>query len=281
MFRLAKFLAPVLLVGGLTFFVTSAGETSADFFVPAPVEGLVSDTSENWAGYVATEGEFTEIGGGWVVAEPDTRGVERMETDATWVGIGGVEGRDLIQAGTEATVLSDGTVRYDAWYELLPDYQRLIPIEVSGGDFVYVTLKEVSEDRWHLTFENRTRKVRYEADLYYESQNSSAEWVQEMPIAVRRGHMEYIPLDRFGSVTFTGGYAVMDGERRSIEETEAVGITMAPRGVLLASPGALTGGTFTVIRSANEVPSTEVRGIVREERSPSLLELVVLSFSRP
>ena len=53
--------------------------------------------------------------------------------DATWVGIGGVTSNDLIQAGTQA-IIQKGQTSYEAWYELLPGYQTIIPLTINAGD---------------------------------------------------------------------------------------------------------------------------------------------------
>jgi hypothetical protein len=87
--------------------------------------------SLNWAGYTATEGSYTSVSGSWVVPEVKNASVGRA--DAAWVGIGGVESHDLIQAGTQAVVTRRG-VQYQAWYEMLPDVSIPVPLAVRPGD---------------------------------------------------------------------------------------------------------------------------------------------------
>ena len=58
--------------------------------------------------------------------------------DAAWVGIGGVRGRDLIQAGTQQTVSGNGSTQYQAWIEMLPQSSRPVPLTVHAGDSVSV-----------------------------------------------------------------------------------------------------------------------------------------------
>src|SRR2546428_3477456 len=62
---------------------------------------VVRDTSSNWSGYAAAGGTFTAVSGTWIVPQV-TAAV--AGADATWIGIGGVSGRDLIQAGKQANV---------------------------------------------------------------------------------------------------------------------------------------------------------------------------------
>ncbi|HEY6019963.1 MAG TPA: G1 family glutamic endopeptidase [Candidatus Paceibacterota bacterium] len=89
-----------------------------------PVELATSTgASYNWSGYVADQGDYSAVSATWVVpqAQYPTGSTADIAADATWVGVGGVDSRDLIQAGTQALVDSSGATQYQAWYELLPD----------------------------------------------------------------------------------------------------------------------------------------------------------------
>jgi hypothetical protein len=48
----------------------------------------------------------------------------RGGVSATWVGIGGVNSRDLIQAGTQQQTTGTGQTQYQAWVEMLPQASR-------------------------------------------------------------------------------------------------------------------------------------------------------------
>lgn len=113
--------------------------------MPAEVSAL----SSNWSGYVATGGTFTSVSGTWVVAHVSSM---RPGADATWVGIG-ASGPDLIQAGTRATTTGDGTVAYEAWTEVLPEYSRATPLEVAPGNVIRVTVAEVHSGWWRITID--------------------------------------------------------------------------------------------------------------------------------
>jgi hypothetical protein len=114
----------------------------------------VRSTSRNWSGYVSTGGSsYTSVSGTWVIAKPDAN---VAGIDATWVGIGGANTTDLIQAGTEATVNGDGTVSYDAWTETLPQSTRTITLPVNAGDTVSVTISERSAGLWVVDMKNVT-----------------------------------------------------------------------------------------------------------------------------
>ena len=212
-----------------------------------PAGTTVRSTSRNWSGYVATGGTVTSVNGTWVVAKPDptVAGV-----DATWVGIGGANTTDLIQAGTEATVNGDGTISYDAWTETLPQSTRTIALAVSGGDTVSVSITEQSAGLWLIEMKNVTTGRSFTTTLRYASSKSSAEWIEEAP-SLGRG---IAPLDSFGSVTFTAAGAVVDGKRESLSAANAKAVTMANAADQpLAVPSAIgtDGASFTVTRTSN------------------------------
>jgi len=222
----------------------------------AATESMVNGRlSSNWSGYVAARGHYSGVGASWVV--PTLAATTTLMTDVAWVGIGGSKSKDLIQAGTHSAV-QNGRVQYWAWYELLPDYQKPIPLVVKGGDKVTVDLTEVSQDLWFLSFVNETTGAYHGQALEYRSRNNSAEWIQEMPVVYGRdGDRVYAPLSEFGTVTFSDAYAVVDGKRTSIADTRASAVTMVSKlnkKVVLATPQEIVGDGFTVVRSG-AVPS--------------------------
>jgi hypothetical protein len=212
-----------------------------------PANTTVKSTSRNWSGYAATGGTFTSVSGTWVVAKPDANvpGI-----DATWVGIGGANTTDLIQAGTEATVNGDGTVTYDAWTETLPQAVRTVSLTVTAGDTVSVSITEQSADNWLVEMKNVTTGKSFTTTIHYNSSKSSAEWIEEAP-SVGRG---IAPLDSFGSVKFTNATTVVDGKRQNLSGAGAKAVTMADAaGQALAIPSGIggDGASFTVTRTSN------------------------------
>ena len=126
-----------------------------------------SSVSANWSGYVAdTAQSYTSVGGTWAVPAPMGAENTALATDATWVGIGGVKSHDLIQAGTQA-LIQDGQVSYSAWYETLPNTQRIVPLAIHGGDSVSVSLQETAPNLWHLSIINNTTGDSYVKDITY------------------------------------------------------------------------------------------------------------------
>jgi hypothetical protein len=222
---------------------TAPAQTQPDTTTTTPAR--ISDTSSNWSGYVANGGTYTSVTGTWIVPQV---GATTTGADATWVGIGGVSGTDLIQAGTQATVVG-GSVSYEAWIEMLPDSSRTVSLAVAPGDSVTVTISEQSSGEWLIAMANNTTKSSYQRAVRYSSSRSSAEWVQEAPSSGRG----IIPLDDFGSVRFTAGSAVRDGKTLTLSALGASAVAMINRsGQVIAQPSTLgaDGSSFTITRTS-------------------------------
>jgi hypothetical protein len=222
---------------------TAPAQTQPDTTSTTPAR--ISDTSSNWSGYVANGGTYTSVTGTWIVPQVATT---TAGADATWVGIGGVTGTDLIQAGTSATV-SGGGVSYEAWIEMLPDSSRTVSLSVAPGDSVTATITEQSSGQWLIAIVNNTTNDSYQRTVSYNSSRSSAEWIQEAP-STSRG---IVPLDDFGTVRFTSGSAVRDGRTQDLRELGATPVAMVNRaGQAVALPSTLgaDGSSFSVTRTS-------------------------------
>jgi hypothetical protein len=232
-------------------FVPPSG-TDVDRPAPGPLDpdlpsAVSRGRSSNWSGYAAVGGTYTGVTGTWTLPEPTvTEG--QMGISATWVGIGGEHTRDLIQAGTEETVLSSGRIRYSAWYEILPAPSRPVRLTVSAGDTVTVSVNQDEPGIWSISFINQTTGGRYDRTVAYDSWLSSAEWIVEAPSMTRGG---LLPLSDFGTVRFTDGSAIKNGQTVSLAQAGARPITMINRrNEALATPSVLDrlGSGFTVKR---------------------------------
>jgi hypothetical protein len=225
--------------------------------LPAPIVPGVPDnqnTSHNWSGYAATGGHYTAVRGTWTVPEFKPDGP--FGIDAAWVGIGGVRSRDLIQAGTEQTASGSGSTQYEAWVETLPSASRQVSLAVHPGDSVTVSISEQSLNNWLIQFQNNTTGQAYQENVPYTSTHSSVEWVQEAPSAGRRG---VLPLSSFGSIDFSNGSAVKDGQTVTIAGAGARAITMlSATNQPLSVPTALgdDGASFSVARTDASAAST-------------------------
>jgi hypothetical protein len=241
-----------LLLVALLFAVVwyaSGFHTQSAIPVPLPEPGGPSNMSNNWSGYVSdTDRSYSAVGASWKV--PKANADASLASDAAWVGIGGSQSRDLIQAGTQAKV-EYGEAEYQAWYETLPHEQRMLPVAIHPGDDVSVSLAEKSPSMWHLSFSNNTTGQKYAADISYDSSHSSAEWIVEAPATAAGRGLAIVPLDNFGSVDFHDAYAIADGKRLSVSAANARPVTMADEFTALATPSALAsdGASFSVART--------------------------------
>ncbi len=245
-------IAALLLLGQIVLY----GYTAKLSYVALPISGptaslplaVSTEKSLNWSGYIAHEGYFTTVSGSWIV--PTVKSSSILAADATWVGIGGVENKNLIQAGTQAVADLDGTVSYEAWIEGLPDASKHVPLSVHAGDYVTVSLVETSPGLWSITMKNNTTGKTFETSMPYASSHSSAEWIQEMP----SGNVA-IALDSFDSVHFISGSATKNGKVVTPKEAKAKALSLVSHtGEELVVPSVLdTSGAFRVERT--DIPS--------------------------
>jgi hypothetical protein len=220
-----------------------------------PVPGIPDNqnTSHNWSGYAATGGSYTAVSGTWAV--PQFNGNDQsFGVDASWVGIGGVRSRDLIQAGTQQTISGGGRTQYQAWVEMLPQSSRQIPLSVHPGDSISVSITEQSPDNWLVEFTNNTTGKSYQETEQYRSSHSSAEWVEEAPSGGRGG---VLPLSNFGTIEFTGATAVKNDETVNVATSGARAITMIggnEQALAVPSDIGADGASFSVART--DAPAT-------------------------
>src|SRR5207237_557727 len=134
--------------------------------IPMPMVPVGPNTSRNWAGYAATGGGYTSVTGTWTVPQPNVMGGPGI--GATWVGIGGVSSRDLIQAGTQDAT-SGGQAQFQAWIEMLPQASQQVPLGVAPGDSVAVSIEEqgAGSGAWHMSITNNTSGQTFQTSASY------------------------------------------------------------------------------------------------------------------
>lgn len=221
------------------------------------VTGLLGNQgqSQNWSGYAATEGGYTGVTATWTV--PDIGLASPVGMDAAWVGIGGVRTPDLIQAGTQRTVLQNGATQQEAWIELLPRASETVALTLNPSDTIRVSIDQQGPETWLIVFTNLTSGQTFQATKRYASSLSSAEWVEEAPSASRR---RTLPLDNFGTIHFSQASASRETQVLNISQSGAHAITMiTPDGRPLAEPSALApdGDGFSVSRTSTPSPQPQ------------------------
>lgn len=248
----------ILIAGLMTLFLV--------FSPPAIAEHGVAFKSTNWAGYVADKGGYTAVRGTWTVPAINPGENPGMTGDAAWVGIGGFRTKDLIQAGTMALVSPNGQVKYEAWFEKLPEVAKPVSLRISPGDSITASVEKRTGKNWFISITNNTTKRSFTTTTQYNSSLSSAEWVEEM---LSTGQGQTIPLHNFGRVVFTSSTVVKDGRRLSIAAAGAHPVNMVNgegEQVALPTPLSANGFGFSVTHTvAQAVPA---RGtFIRTERS--------------
>jgi hypothetical protein len=182
---------------------------------------VTRDVSSNWAGYAVTGATFSSVTGTWTQPELDCASTG-SSASAFWVGLGGnTSGSNALeQAGTGAECSPDGTVRYYAWYELVPAPSVTIPLAVEPGDTITASVTVVGT-KVTMTVKNATTgrsvtKVKRMAA----PDTSSAEWVAEAPsLCNGNGRCRTVTLSDFGSVKFTKASATAGGHTGSISDS--------------------------------------------------------------
>ena len=197
-------------------------------------------TSTNWAGYMATTGNYTAISASWVAPSVSGNGVS-TSADATWIGIGGVTTADLIQVGTQNVVTASGQVSTGAFYEMLPDVSQNVPsLTISPGDSITASLVETSAGQWTISLTDETSGQSFTDNVAYTSSNSSAEWIEEDP-SFSDGQL--VPLDNFGTTTFSDGSTTSNNSALNLSSSNASQITLVDKsGQDEATTSAITGG---------------------------------------
>ncbi|HLZ32107.1 MAG TPA: G1 family glutamic endopeptidase [Chloroflexota bacterium] len=219
---------------------------------PQAVTPVSQNTSHNWSGYAATGHNYTSVTGTWTVPEPTATGAPGV--GATWVGIGGVNSRDLIQAGTQDVANGSGATQYQAWIEMLPQASQQVPLVVKPGDSVTVSIDKqaTGSNMWQISFTNNTTGQAYQKSVRYASSQSSADWVEEAP----SGRNGILPLDNFGSIAFSNASTTQAGNTLNLTQAGAQPISLiGANGQALAVPSAIgdDGASFSVARTETPV----------------------------
>lgn len=204
--------------------------------------------SSNWSGYVSIGSNFTEISGSWTVPNISSAGNQQISSDAAWIGIGGVTSNDLIQAGTVDSIDSNGNTYYFAFFELLPNYATVIPkINLAPGDNMNISIQEINSslNEWEISIDDLTQNEIYNTTVYYNSTNSSAEWIEEDPTNAN-GNLYSLP--DFNQVEFSNCLAVNNNISVNLANLKPASIVLVDNNRnIMATPSDISNsGDFTV-----------------------------------
>jgi len=196
--------------------------------------------SYNWAGYALTgpggtllaPGSVTYVEASWTVPAlvghnlGGQTGSACEDVDgayfdvATWIGIDGWFGSSTVEQTGTSSDCAWGTAQYYAWYEFFPGPSNTV-FPVSAGDKIFAS---VTYDPIGLTFttyiHDITAKLSYTevvaASTVVGAVEGSAEWITEAAAFATPVGFQLLSLSDFGTFTFTGAYAWIDGYFGSI-----------------------------------------------------------------
>jgi len=155
--------------------------------------------SSNWSGYALTGSGYSSVTAHWVVQAVSRS--HKATYSSEWVGIDGFSNSSLIQTGTESDYYN-GAAHYDAWWEILPAAETVIPsIVVSPGDQMSATITKGSGSSWTITISDMSRNETFSTVQTYTGPQTSAEWIEEAPSVGGR----IAPLANYGQTTFDPG----------------------------------------------------------------------------
>jgi hypothetical protein len=238
--------------------------------VPTPDAPVASSSCQgcslNWAGYAQVASKrhtFTEVVDTFVVPTATTANAG-TQFAADWIGIGGYKDPTLAQAGIQTVVTTAGhetTVAYQAWTEILPHAEDPLPLTVSAGDTVTVTVQETASDMWLMNVDDITTNMTSGRTLAYHDKGLSAEAIVERPCVQNpcRNPNHLASLAQTTNLTFgpgffsrsqPGGPAVTVPLLSSVKGATLHSISMTSNNgtTVIATPSApdVTGVAFTV-----------------------------------
>ncbi len=159
-----------------------------------PAKAAAGWASSNWSGYAVTGSTYSSVTGKWTV--PAVAASRSATYSSDWVGIDGFNNSDLIQTGTESDYYN-GSAHYDAWWEILPAAETVIPsITVKAGDTITTSITKASGSSWTIKITDGSQS--FTTTESYTGPQTSAEWIEEAPSVGGR----VATLANYGHTTF-------------------------------------------------------------------------------
>jgi hypothetical protein len=165
--------------------------------VSRPAKTAAGWASSNWSGYAVTGSIYGSVTARWIV--PAVAASRKATYSSNWVGIDGYNNSNLIQTGTESDYYN-GSAHYDAWWEILPAAETVIPsLTVHPGDVLTASITKGSGSSWTITITDGSKS--FTTTQTYTGPQTSAEWIEEAPEVGGR----VAPLANYGQTTFDPG----------------------------------------------------------------------------
>ncbi|KAI3316747.1 peptidase A4 family-domain-containing protein [Xylariaceae sp. AK1471] len=203
--------------------------------------------SSNWSGAAIVTSGVTEVSGTFTVPKPSapSGGSSRTEyCGAAWVGIDGYSNSALIQTGVLWCV-EGSSYEYEAWYEYLP--ASLIAysgFSVTAGNSVTVTVTKTSTSGGTTTISANGKSASHTfSGQSTKLQGASAEWIVEDFTS----GSSLVPFADFGTVTFTGATAIINGATVQASADSPVNIELESSSGSILTSTSISGSTVTVV----------------------------------
>lgn len=182
---MTRFVRIVLAASTTLVTIVAAAPSTATAIVHHPRHGQgpgvgnLGWSSSNWSGYAVSGAGFTAVTGSWTVQRVSR--TKKASYSSQWVGIDGFNNSSLIQTGTESDYVQ-GAARYDAWWEILPAAETVIPsLPVRPGDAMSASVTSNGNGTWTITIRDTTTGGSFSTVQAYSGPQTSAEWIEEAP----------------------------------------------------------------------------------------------------
>ncbi|KAI0439642.1 peptidase A4 family-domain-containing protein [Xylaria telfairii] len=202
--------------------------------------------SSNWGGAAIVTSGVTEVSGTFTIPKPSIPSGGSSRTDycgAAWVGIDGYSNSALIQTGVLWCV-EGSSYEYEAWYEYLP--AALIAysgFSVTAGNSVTVTATKTSSNGGTTTISANGKSASHTfSGQSTQLQGASAEWIVE---DFTSGN-SLVPFANFGSVTFTGATAIINGATVQASSDSPVTIDLVSSSGSVLTSTSISGSSVAV-----------------------------------
>jgi Peptidase A4 family len=229
---------------------------------PGPAIPMVALSTINWSGYALAGSDFTSVTGTFNVPVPP-KSVRCLEQSAVWVGVDGLDNRDLLQAGVVESafeppsnpsqvewsapgIICPRDVQVYAFWEDLPSGSKRTDLPVKAGDELSVSIFKMSPGWWALAVHDISSGHSWLLSQPYSGPGTSVEWVVEAP-QVMALVTDPIP---FSTVNF--GYLGAEGEA-----SDLVRISFGSPGKFASSPD-LVASTTQLMRRGFQVHWADV-----------------------
>lgn len=201
--------------------VEAGSTTTTPPTMTLPGSSFSSTLTDQWAGYYGTFEKVASASGTWTVPSL-TCAPGSTTTSSTWVGVGGLDGGVLLQAGMFDNCLG-GTEEQGAFAEAYPGSTSSFGLLIRPGDTVTANIKQAASG-WDATVTDVTTGQSETGNDPTYAGGSSVEWFVE-----DYGYPTY-PLSNFGSEQFT------DVAVNGVNASPSRGWEMVQNGTVVAWP---------------------------------------------